>query len=432
MNFFLKNCVLYSSSLFVTLFSYANENSFNFLNVEELRQESAPMPEVSYFPEHNGVIHYRAKYWPEGKVFYRFAENHYTEEQKEIILSAMRKIEQVAKIKFIEQTDKEKYYVIIERYNSTTGEDYGCSSDIGLQDYFVKFKKDFKQVLALGRNCLYKKLYQGYNLVELPDNSTVLHELMHTLGIHHEQSRQDRDDHIVLLPENSSSSKIEENINYTKNHEQFTSSITSYDFNSIMQYHPYSGSKDGYPVMIPKKCELLYRQNPEIFHIRNVFSIVGCDEIKQMINRSEELTRLDICTLQAMYGEPQEVPNPVDCSDLFSRVSGNKKVTKDEVNNANGEKLLIKISSKQENNEKHKIAPKLFMSGDQIDIINCKTKKEFSSDWKTFQESNMLLSYYIYFSEKDGTCKQEIHTYEYDQVEKKWPENPNIIKIIID
>lgn len=432
MIFSYKNIILSSLASFFSFTSYADENILKYLkNYEELRVESAPMPKMSYFPEYGGVTHYRSKYWPNGMVFYRFAEGHYTQDQKNIILTGMQKIENVTKIKFIEQNDISKYYLIIERYNPKNGQDYNCESDVGHQDYPISYDKDFRQTLSLGYDCIYRKVYHGYQLVDEPYYRTILHELIHALGIHHEQSRFDRDDHIIILKENSSLYDIEKNTSYKKDHEQFSSSLTTYDYNSIMHYHPYSGSKNGYPVMIPKKCEQLYRQNSWMFHTHNVADIVVCDEMKQMMQGSEELSRLDICTLQVMYGAPQGVQNPVDCSDVFSRLSGDKKVKQNHVEDkTNDEKLLNKISLKELSNDQPKTCERLFMQGDEVDINNCKINKK-SSEWKTHKENNTL-SYYRYFSEKNGTCKQEIHTYEYDQVEKKWSENPNIIKNVID
>jgi len=45
-----------------------------------------------------------------------------------------------------------------------------------------------KQELSIGNGCEY--------------SDTIKHELMHALGFFHEQSRTDRDDHVIIYPDN--------------------------------------------------------------------------------------------------------------------------------------------------------------------------------------------------------------------------------------
>ena len=52
----------------------------------------------------------------------------------------------------------------------------GCYSDVGLQTGV--------QLLSLGPGCV--------------EHGVVLHELLHTLGLWHEQSRLDRDDYVTI------------------------------------------------------------------------------------------------------------------------------------------------------------------------------------------------------------------------------------------
>ena len=62
------------------------------------------------------------------------------------------------------------------------------------------------------------------------------HEFAHMLGMHHEQSRPDRDDHITVVVSNISPSNLN---NFVAS---FYLSVSTYDapynFGSVMQYRP--------------------------------------------------------------------------------------------------------------------------------------------------------------------------------------------------
>ena len=55
---------------------------------------------------------------------------------------------------------------------------------------------------------------------------------MHFLGIPHEQSRDDRDDHVTILFDNIAGTEYV--INFQK--ESFTWLVTEYDYTSVMHY----------------------------------------------------------------------------------------------------------------------------------------------------------------------------------------------------
>jgi hypothetical protein len=61
--------------------------------------------------------------------------------------------------------------------------------------------------------------------------TTLLHEAMHALGFHHEQSRADRDDYVEIHP------SLKGNAQYVKlPAENWTDTGSPYDFDSIMHY----------------------------------------------------------------------------------------------------------------------------------------------------------------------------------------------------
>jgi len=81
-------------------------------------------------------------------------------------------------------------------------------------------------------------------MVSLGDNSdsnvrckrpgVVIHELGHTLGFFHEQSRPDRDKYVVILTENIQEGKEENFLKYS--HLYIDSLGVEYDLGSIMHY----------------------------------------------------------------------------------------------------------------------------------------------------------------------------------------------------
>ena len=82
---------------------------------------------------------------------------------------------------------------------------------------------------------------------------TILHEIGHALGLYHEQSRADRDNHIIVLWEN-----IEQD---RQSLFQFATYVEqnrpgrdkgNFDFNSIMLYDSYSFTRNGQPTMIKR------------------------------------------------------------------------------------------------------------------------------------------------------------------------------------
>ncbi|XP_058889493.1 hatching enzyme 1.2-like isoform X1 [Acipenser ruthenus] len=74
------------------------------------------------------------------------------------------------------------------------------------------------------------------------------HELMHALGLVHEQSRIDRDKYITILWENVLK---DHEFNFDKY--KANNLNTPYDYGSLMHFGKYAYSEDGLPTIIPKK-----------------------------------------------------------------------------------------------------------------------------------------------------------------------------------
>lgn len=74
---------------------------------------------------------------------------------------------------------------------------------------------------------------------------TLLHEMGHATGLWHEQSRPDRDAHLQLIPANTIKT-LEPNFDVVTDNVQ---SIGLYDLQSIMQYLPFTFTKNGQPTL---------------------------------------------------------------------------------------------------------------------------------------------------------------------------------------
>jgi hypothetical protein len=150
----------------------------------------------------------KAKLWKNGVVPYSIDKNlpNYQE-----IIEATEKINSKTSLKWIERTDE----IDFVRFKEGP---LNCYSPLG--------KIGGEQTISLSSGCK-----QGQ----------IIHEMLHTLGLLHEQNREDRDEFIAILWENIDS----------KNHLQFKKikdtnldlSKHPFDFDSIMLYNQYAFSQ---------------------------------------------------------------------------------------------------------------------------------------------------------------------------------------------
>jgi len=143
-----------------------------------------------------------------------------------VIARGMLEIQNLTCLQFVPRESNQEDYISI-----ISGE--GCYSDLGRQGG--------SQELSLGYGCIYL--------------STVQHELMHAVGIFHEQSRSDRDDYVKIAFQN-----IDEENCYNFDKSDFNDIQhlhTLYDLSSVMHYGTYDYSKNKKPTIYVKKNDNL-------------------------------------------------------------------------------------------------------------------------------------------------------------------------------
>lgn len=139
---------------------------------------------------------------------------------KSMALQAMKEYEKNTCIRWVPRSSQQDYVEIFR--------DSGC--------YAYPGKIGGKQPLSLGEGCAYQK-------------GTPIHEMMHTMGFMHEQSRSDRDRYITIQEQNMYSG--------TESQFEICSDCTlpeyPYDYGSVMHYGATAFSKNRQDTIVPKK-----------------------------------------------------------------------------------------------------------------------------------------------------------------------------------
>ncbi|XP_042245712.1 hatching enzyme 1.2-like isoform X2 [Thunnus maccoyii] len=160
------------------------------------------------------------------------------------ILAAFKMISDFTCVRFQKRTTELNYLKFL---NSR-----GCASFVGC--------RGGAQPLYYGRSCSVGNL---------------CHEIIHSLGLHHEHTRKDRDQYITvqwtsITPGNKKNFKMKGG--NTLN--------LPYDLNSIMHYGQYFFSKDGSPTLLPKQTgeQMGQRTHLSVLDIQRLNKLYHCDE----------------------------------------------------------------------------------------------------------------------------------------------------------
>jgi len=157
-------------------------------------------------PDNVGLGGYVPNLWPNGVVVYEFSSNVSSFNQQKV-LNAMEVLEQPSNITFIERTN-ESNYVFIQSGNSNSS--------------FVGMIGGAQPLNMVSWNSSGE---DGVNYI-------IVHELMHALGLWHEQSRPDRDNYVQIVWSNIPGG-VQHNFQIQN---QAILTDTPYDFESVMHY----------------------------------------------------------------------------------------------------------------------------------------------------------------------------------------------------
>lgn len=174
-------------------------------------------------PRYGVFINGSSYRWPSGSVPY-VIDAAFTTSQRQTIVDAMNHVGgSVAGVSFKQRTTETSYIV----FAFSTG---GCNSPVGRQSTSAP------QTISLPSWCA-------------SSMGSVAHEILHSLGMWHEQSRCDRDTYVTINTANVLPNELH---NFSKKCSGNTS-VFAYNEGSIMHYGPYAFTANNQPTITSKR-----------------------------------------------------------------------------------------------------------------------------------------------------------------------------------
>ncbi|WP_197492208.1 M12 family metallopeptidase [Arachidicoccus ginsenosidimutans] len=164
-------------------------------------------------------------YWPNGIVYYTITTG-FSNNDLQMINAALNNWSTNTGITFVSRTNQPNYIKIQKVYNQNYG---GESEGIGMLG---------------GQQFLY--LNDGQF-----NTTTIIHEIGHSIGFYHEQSRTDRDNYIIIYTQNIESGELSQFETYAQLGEP-GANLGTFDWSSVMLYDSYAFSANNSPTMVRK------------------------------------------------------------------------------------------------------------------------------------------------------------------------------------
>ncbi|KAI1291941.1 Zinc metalloproteinase nas-13 [Halotydeus destructor] len=159
--------------------------------------------------------------WPNGRIPYLLSKR-FSEKDRTVLAAAVQTYHDRTCLRFEPKNSTDYDFIYI--YPGLLG----CASQVG--------RAGGMQYVSLGSGCSYVGIAQ--------------HELMHTSGFWHEQSRADRDDYIRILWDNIEPGMAYNFDKYTL--EEIQHLDVPYDYGSVMHYGSHAFAKGFGPTIVPR------------------------------------------------------------------------------------------------------------------------------------------------------------------------------------